>query len=67
MGAHSLGKASREDNGFDGVWTPGQETSFNVTYYENMIAKNLSYKNVVIFFDLFKCIAFLFSKTLLMF
>ena len=47
MGAHSLGKASREDNGFDGVWTPGQETAFNVTYYQNMVAKNLTYQNVV--------------------
>jgi len=25
----------------------GQETSFNVTYYENMITKNLTYTNVV--------------------
>jgi len=23
MGAHSLGKATREHAGFDGVWTPG--------------------------------------------
>ena len=47
MGAHSLGKATRSQNGFDGVWTPNEETTMNTTYFENMVARNLTYKNVV--------------------
>jgi len=47
LGAHSLGKVSLEDTGFNGVWTPKEETTLYITYYENMIAKNLTYKNVV--------------------
>jgi hypothetical protein len=42
-----LGRATREHTNFNGVWTPGEETAFNVTYYQNMIAKNLTYQNVV--------------------
>ena len=49
MGAHSLGKATRSQNGFDGVWTPNEETTMNTTYFENMVARNLTYKNVVKF------------------
>ena len=47
MGAHNLGKAVRSNNGFHGVWTPKEEQVLDETYFENMIAKNLTYKNVV--------------------
>ena len=47
LGAHSLGRTTLEHAGFNGVWTPKEETTMYVTYYQNMIAKNLTYKNVV--------------------
>jgi hypothetical protein len=39
--------AEKGDSGFDGYWTPGQETVFNTTYYEAMIDPTLKWKNVV--------------------
>lgn len=35
------------DSGFDGYWTPGEESVFNVTYYEAMIDPTLKWINEV--------------------
>ena len=48
MGAHTIGMAEKSNSGFDGYWTPGEESVFNVTYYEAMIDPSLKWINEVI-------------------
>jgi hypothetical protein len=50
MGAHTIGMADKSQSGFEGYWTPGEESVFNTTYYEAMIDPTLKWKNVVSFF-----------------
>ena len=40
--------AKRKNFGFDGIWTPGEEHVFNVTYYEAMIDPTLKWINEVL-------------------
>jgi hypothetical protein len=47
MGAHTIGMVEKKDSGFDGYWTPGQESVFNTTYYEAMIDPTLKWINEV--------------------
>ncbi len=49
LGAHNLGRANPDETGFSGAWVPGQETTFNTSFYQLMIANNLTYKNVVLY------------------
>ena len=37
MGAHTLGEAEKENTGYDGEWTPGEENVFDNKYYKNMM------------------------------
>jgi|LakMenEpi03Aug12_release.lakeMendotaPanAssembly.Ray.scaffolds.fasta_scaffold1798487_1 hypothetical protein len=48
MGAHTIGMAKKNQGGFDGIWTPGEESTFNTTYYEAMIDPTLKWVNEVI-------------------
>jgi hypothetical protein len=47
MGSHTIGMANRKESGFDGYWTPGEESVFNTTYYEAMIDPTLKWTNEV--------------------
>ena len=47
MGSHTIGMAIRKESGFEGHWTPGQESVFNTTYYEAMIDPTLIWTNEV--------------------
>ena len=47
LGAHTIGMMEKEVSGFDGYWTPGEESVFNTTYYEAMLDPTLKWKNVV--------------------
>ena len=37
MGAHTLGEAAKDESGYDGEWTPGEENVFDNKYYQNML------------------------------
>jgi len=47
LGAHTIGMAEKKNSGFDGHWTPDEESVFNVTYYEAMIDPTLKWHNKV--------------------
>ena len=47
MGAHTIGQSTKQESGFNGIWTPGQESVFNTTYYQEMVDPTLKWKNKV--------------------
>jgi hypothetical protein len=47
MGSHTIGESKKGQAGFEGVWTPGEESVFNTTYYEAMVDPMLKWKNKV--------------------
>jgi catalase (peroxidase I) len=37
LGAHSLGGASKENSGFEGTWTPGENRLFTHEFYRRLV------------------------------
>lgn len=47
MGAHSLGRADRQNSGYSGTWTTDAGQLFNNEYYQLLINTDLTFNNVV--------------------
>jgi len=45
MGAHTLGRASSENSGFNGPWITGETQWFNNEYYKKLVDTDLSWRN----------------------
>jgi len=52
LGAHTLGKAHRNDSGFDGNWVEKGDLTFDNEYYKLMISDEVDWRNEVLFTSL---------------
>ena len=52
MGAHSLGRATVANSGYNGPWTPTRENEFNNEFYQLLVNENVSFRNRVRFYTI---------------